>query len=253
MFVDEVNQSNAIPNLSGGSAGRVNFNPSAAGDYLTNESYKSLRTNLFFCGMDIKVILLTSCRESEGKSTVSAELAKNLAEAEKKTLFIDADMRKSLLQPRNLKQHTHKGLSEFLSGQAEVNDILYNTQDPDFDVIFSGRFPPNPVELLGSTRFATFIQNMRNIYDYIIIDSPPLGSVIDAAVITPVCDGTIMVISPGTLSSSEAVEVKNQLEKSGCRILGAILNDINGKRTKQYKKYYKKYALTAPGKKKRSR
>lgn len=252
MFVDEINQNVSVPNLNESSAGRVNFNPTAAGDYLTNESYKTLRTNLFFCGMDVKVILLTSCRENEGKSTVSAELAKNLAVAEKKTLFIDADMRKSLLQPRNLKSHNHKGLSEFLSGQAEVNEILYNTQDPDFDVIFSGRFPPNPVELLSNKRFSAFLDNMRNIYDYIIIDSPPLGAVIDAAVIAPACDGTILVIAPGQVSASEALAVKEQLDKSGCRILGAILNDINGKRTKYYKKQYKKYNVPA-GKKKRSR
>ena len=252
MFVDEINQSTSIPELNKNSAGRVNFNTTSAGDYLTNENYKTLRTNIFFCGMDIKVILLTSCHENEGKSTVSAELARNLAEADKKTLFIDADMRKSLLQPRNLKQHNHMGLSEFLSGQAEIKDIIYNTQDPDFDVIFSGRFPPNPVELLGGKRFSEFIRNMRDTYDYIIIDSPPLGSVIDAAVIAPVCDGSIMVIAPGKVSSSEALDVKNQLDKSGCKILGAILNDVYGKHSKYYKKYYKgDYGI--PSKKKRSK
>ena len=252
MFVDEIKQSTSIPELNKNSAGRVNFNTTSAGDYLTNENYKTLRTNIFFCGMDIKVILLTSCHENEVKSTVSAELARNLAESDKKTLFIDADMRKSLLQPRNLKQHNHMGLSEFLSGQAEIKDIIYNTQDPDFDVIFSGRFPPNPVELLGGKRFSEFIRNMRDTYDYIIIDSPPLGSVIDAAVIAPVCDGSIMVIAPGKVSSSEALDVKNQLDKSGCKILGAILNDVCGKRTKYYKKYYKgDYGI--PSNKKRSK
>ena len=130
MFVDEINQNDIASGLTGSAAGRENFNPSAAGDYLTNENYKTLRTNLFFCGADIKVILLTSCRENEGKSTISTELARNLAEADKKTLYIDADMRKSLLQPRNLKQLNHMGLSEFLSGQAEIKDIIYNTRTP---------------------------------------------------------------------------------------------------------------------------
>ena len=253
MFVDEINQNDIASGLTGSTAGRVNFNPSAAGDYLTNENYKTLRTNLFFCGADIKVILLTSCRENEGKSTISTELARNLAEADKKTLFIDADMRKSLLQPRNLKQHNHMGLSEFLSGQAEIKDIIYNTQDPDFDVIFSGRFPPNPVELLGGKRFSALLSNMRNIYDYVIIDTPPLGTVIDAAVMAPACDGAIMVITPGKITSTEALEVKKQLDKSGCKILGAILNDIYGKRTKYYKKYYKKYENSTSGKKIRPR
>ena len=86
-------------------------------------------------------------------------------------------------------------------------------------------------------------------YDYIIIDSPPLGTVIDAAVIAAFCDGVIMVITPGKIGYKEALEVKNQLEKSGCKILGAILNDIYGKRSKYYKKYYKKYEYSASGKK----
>lgn len=158
-----------------------------------------------------------------------------------------------LLQPRNLKQHNHMGLSEFLSGQAEIKNIIYNTQDPDFDVIFSGRFPPNPVELLGGKRLSALLSNMRNIYDYVIIDTPPLGTVIDAAVMAPACDGAIMVITPGKITNTEALEVKKQLDKSGCKILGAILNDIYGKRTKYYKKYYKKYEYSTSGKKIRPR
>ena len=90
---------------------------------------------------------------------------------------------------------------------------------------------------------------MRNIYDYVIIDTPPLGTVIDAAVMAPACDGAIMVITPGKITNTEALEVKNQLDKSGCKILGAILNDIYGKRTKYYKKYYKKYEYSTSGKK----
>ena len=94
---------------------------------------------------------------------------------------------------------------------------------------------------------------MRNIYDYVIIDTPPLGTVIDAAVMAPACDGAIMVITPGKITSTEALEVKKQLDKSGCKILGAILNDIYGKRTKYYKKYYKKYEYSTSGKKIRPR
>lgn len=93
---------------------------------------------------------------------------------------------------------------------------------------------------------------MRNIYDYVIIDTPPLGTVIDAAVMAPACDGAIMVITPGKITNTEALEVKKQLDKSGCKILGAILNDAYGKRSKYYKKYYKDdYSI--PSKKKRSK
>lgn len=111
MFVEETTQNDLISNIGTLGAGRVNFNTSSASNYLTKENFKALRTNLFFCGRDMKVIMLTSSRENEGKSTISTELAKNLAEANKKTLFIDADMRKSMLQPRNSKQHSYMGLS----------------------------------------------------------------------------------------------------------------------------------------------
>ncbi len=231
------------------SAGKVNFNTSSKNDYLTNESFKTLRTNILFSGKDIKTIVLTSSRENEGKSTVSAELAKSLAETGKKTLLIDADMRKSMFLRKNVSSQNFYGLSEFLSGQVEIENVLYNTQNPDFDVIFSGHFPPNPVELLGSNRFEQLIQNAKNAYDYIIIDSPPLGSVIDAAVISAICDGSIMVITPGKTSIKESKEVKEQLLKSGCKILGVILNDVYAKRSNYYKFQYKKYEYNTSGRK----
>ena len=112
---------------------------------------------------------------------------------------------------------------------------------------FSGHFPPNPVELLSSDRFNKLIKDAREIYDYIIIDSPPLGSVIDSAVIATQCDGSIMVITTGVVTIKEGLEVKQQLEKSGCKILGAVLNDVYGKNTKYNKKYYKKYEYSAAG------
>lgn len=230
---------------AGKSAGKVNFNTSASNDYLTNESFKTLRTNILFCGSEIKTIVITSSRENEGKSTVSAELAKSLAETEKKTLLIDADMRKSVLLRRNSASQNFYGLSEFLSGQAELDKTLYHTQNPYFDVIFSGHFPPNPVELLSSKRFKQLLLDAKAVYDYIIIDSPPLGSVIDSAVIAASCDGAAIVITAGLISVKESTEVKEQLEKSGCRILGAILNDVNAKQTKYYKKYYKKYEYSS--------
>lgn len=220
------------------SAGKVNFNAASQNGYLTNENYKALRTNILFCGTDVKTIVLTSARAGEGKSTVSAALAKSLADAGKKTIFIDADMRKSVLMRRSAASRGFYGLSEYLSGQVEFSDVLYNTQIPNFDVAFSGRFPPNPVELLGSQRFTDLLDKLKSMYDYVIIDSPPLGAVIDAAVIASHCDGAVIVISPGCIPCSEYISVKEQLAKSGCKILGAVLNDIHNKCTKHYKKYY---------------
>ncbi len=219
-------------------AGRVNFNTVVTSSYLTNEAFKSLRSNLLFCGSDIKKVLVTSTNENDGKSTVATELAKSLAEIGKKTILIDADMRKSVILQRNIKTQNIMGLSELLSDQAPIEKVLYNTQIPDFDVIFSGQFPPNPVELLLNKKFAELLDMLSEIYDYIIIDSPPLVPVIDAAAIATNCDGAILVISSGITRITDAAAVKQQLVKSGCRILGAVLNENEAKYAR--KKYYGK-------------
>lgn len=219
-------------------AGKVAFNTASANDYLTQESFKTLRTNILFCGSDIHSIVITSCNENEGKSTISAELSKSLAEIGKRALLIDADLRKSVMLRKSIKARDINGLSELLSGQAELNQVLYNTQQPNFDVIFTGHFPPNPVELLGSGKFEKIVNALKERYDYIIIDSPPLGAVIDAAVIASFCDGAVLVITDGRVKYHQALEVKEQLEKSGCKLLGAVLNDIDHKHSRYYKPYY---------------
>lgn len=231
--------SNSLP-----TAGRVNFNTSVNYDFPTNEAYKTLRTNILFCGKDIKTIIMTSSHANEGKSTISTELSKSFAEVNKKTLLIDADMRKSVILKKNLKSQSIMGLSELLSGQATVDEVLYNTQIPNFDVVFSGHFPPNPVELLSSETFKNYIDEFKKYYDYIIIDSPPLGPVIDAAVMATVCDGAIIVIAAEKTQYQEVASTKDQLEKSGCKILGAIVNEIDSKhshRSSYYKKNYYYY------------
>ena len=225
-------------------AGRVNFSSNISSDYLTNEAYKTLRSNVLFCGTDIKTILITSTTESEGKSTVSSAFAKSLADMSKRTLLIDADMRKSVILRRNLKTQNILGLSELLSGQAEISQVLYNTQDPNFDVIFSGRFPPNPVELLSNSKFKECLDYFSKFYDYIIIDTPPLAPVIDAAVISANCDGAILVVAPGKSSYNQAISAKEQILKSGCKILGAVINEIDAKhcdRSRSSKKSYYYY------------
>ena len=164
-------------------------------DYRSNEAYKTLRTNIEFSGADNKVIVFTSCTPNEGKSTVSLSLAQSLAEGGKRVLFIDADLRKSVLMGRHKVNGDLKGLSHFLSGQSEVDDIIYKTQEPGMMVIFSGVTPPNPAELLGYKRFSSLIASARKVYDYIIIDAPPLGSVIDSAIVATVCDAAVLVIA----------------------------------------------------------
>ena len=189
-----------------------------------SEAYKALRTNIQFCGIDKKVIALTSCTPNEGKSNVTMQLAASLAESGKSVLMIDADLRNSVLLNRTKVEHKVVGLSHYLSKQAKLTDVICATDIPKFHVIFAGNFPPNPAELLGSEAFAEMIKVVRDVYDYVLIDTPPLGVVIDSAIIAKVCDGTVMVIEEGSISYRFAQDVKDQLDKSGCPIMGVILN-----------------------------
>lgn len=210
-------------------------------NYKAEESFKTLRTNIMLSGVENKVIALTSCTPNEGKSTLSLALAKSLAESGKSVLLIDADLRKSILAGRVQVKDEVKGLSHFLSGLAEANDVLCRTQEEKLFIIMAGIVPPNPAELLGQKRFEALLASARKIYDYIIIDTPPLGSVIDAAVIARVCDGTVLVISAGEISYKFVRVVKDQLDKTRKPILGVILNRAEMDGGKYYSRYYSKY------------
>ncbi len=213
-------------------------------NYRISEAFKTLRTNIEFCGGDIKTIVVTSCTPNEGKSSIAMGLTKAFAEAGNRTALIDADMRKSALVGRYKTGAVKLGLTHCLAGRAECVDILWGTNIPNMYIAFSGPVPPNPSELLGGEKFADIIQRMRVAFDRVIIDTPPLGSVIDAAVVAKNCDGVVLVIENNAVSYKFVQRVKEQLDKSGSRILGVILNkvDMSGKGVySHYGKYYGKY------------
>lgn len=197
-------------------------------DFFTQEAYKVLRTNLQFCGQDIQVIAITSCNENEGKTTVALHLARSLAELGKEVLLIDTDMRKSVLAGRNSNAKDVVGLSELLTGMVALGEALYQTQYPTLQLIFAGKYPPNPVELLSGKYFSALIKGTRKAYQYVIIDTPPLGRVIDAAVVAPNCDGTVLVVGNST-RYRQAQDVVEQLKKSGSKILGVVRNNTKKK------------------------
>ena len=219
----------------------VNFNAIEKLDFRTKESYKTLRTNLEFSGRDRKVISITSCTPNEGKTSVSFQLALSVAEGGKRVVLVDADLRKSVLKGRYKTNASRYGLSHYLSGQASIADVTCKTNIENFYVIFSGPVPPNPSELLGNDAFRLLLEYLRNEYDYVIVDTPPLGSVIDGAVAAQYCDGTVVVIESGAISYKFAQKVKEQLEKVVCRILGVILNKVNMSGKGYYGAYYGKY------------
>lgn len=191
------------------------------------ESFKSLRANLEFCGTDYRVIALTSSIPNEGKSTVSLQLAYQLALSGKKTLFIDADMRKSLFAEKlAIEKYKRQGLSEILAGKLKFDECVRSSDIENLSILISGNFPPNPAELLSSSAFASLIKQLREQYDYVIIDTPPLASVIDSAVIGKVCDGVIVVIGSDLVSRYVVARVCQQLAMASCKVLGAVVNKV---------------------------
>lgn len=219
-------------------------------DYKTNESYKSLRTNIQFCGADVRVISFTSCTPNEGKSSVSFNLAVSFAESGKKVILIDADMRKSVLIGRYKVGGVKAGLAHYLAGQKPFEEVCRQTDIKNMDIIFSGPFVPNPAELLESEHFLRLIEICRERYDYVLIDTPPLGSVIDSAIVAKSVDGAVIVIEADAISYRFVQQIKKQLERSNVRILGAVLNKVAvekgkygyGKYGRYYGKYYGKYS-----------
>ena len=206
-------------------------------DYFYQEAIKTLRTNIQFAGMDVKTILFTSCYPNEGKSDITFQLSQEIGKLGKKVLLLDADIRKSILASRYGVGKQVQGLSNYLSGQASIAEIIYRTNYENMDIIFSGSFAPNPSELLGQEAFGTLLGAVREHYDYIIVDTPPIGSIIDAAIVAKQCDGAVLVFESELVSSKEAARVKEQLLMTGCRLIGAVLNKVDVKKNKYYHRY----------------
>ncbi len=212
-------------------------------EYNYNESIKTLRTNIQFCGSNVRTIMFTSSLPDEGKSDVAFAAAQSMAQIGKKVLLIDADIRKSVLVSRYQLEDEVCGLSQYLSDQRALDDILYDTNIENLSVIFAGPYSPNPAELLEEQLFEDLLDYARDEFDYIIIDTPPMASLIDGAIVARNCDGAVLVIESGAISYRLEQRVKAQLDKTGCRILGAVLNKVDVHNEAYYGKYgkYGKY------------
>jgi len=211
-------------------------------EFRTKEAFKTLRSNIEFSGSDIRTIAITSCTPNEGKSEVSFELARSFAENGARTLLIDADLRKSVMREHFRTGKVHFGLCNYLVGRCSIDEAVCETDEGGFYMMFAGPGTPTPSELLNDPRFGILLEDSREQYDYVIVDTPPLGSVIDAAIVGKQCDGVILVISSGIISYRFAQNVLEQLEKANCRVLGCVMNKMPlGKTKGYYSKYYGKY------------
>jgi succinoglycan biosynthesis transport protein ExoP len=208
-----------------------------------SESYRGIRTNIRFSSAESvpQVILITSAGPQEGKSITTANLAVTMAQADSKVIILDCDMRKPQIHKifGIAKEH---GISNLLVGTSNVRGAIIHTRIPNLDVIPSGPIPPNPSELLGSTRMARLLNALRKEYAHILIDSPPSAAVTDAVVLSKSVDGVILVISAGHTAREI---VKNSVAQFGAvssSILGAVLNGVDMSRDGyHYYQYYYYY------------
>lgn len=188
------------------------------------EYYNSIRTNIQFSGRDLKVITLTSAQTGEGKSTTAKNLAISFAKAGFRTLLIDADTRNSVMSGTFKSNECYQGLTSFLSGNAELSDVICDTSIDNLMIIPAGQVPPNPTSLIQNDNYKRMIETVRGLYDYVIIDTPPLGFVVDAAIIAHSSDASLLVVKAGADKRRTITKLKEQLEQSGSVFLGVILN-----------------------------
>jgi capsular exopolysaccharide synthesis family protein len=189
------------------------------------EVFRTLRTNLRFSHVDMprRVVLVTSTGPEEGKSTVVANLGVSLAQSGRRTLLIDTDFRRPALHglldlPRS------RGLADALAGDADLADTIRQTRVDGLDVLVCGTLPANPAELIESTRLQDAIARLRSRYDYVLLDSPPAGGLIDASLLSSIADGVLFVVEPRRFDWRVLRGALRQLERAGARIYGVVIN-----------------------------
>lgn len=194
------------------------------------EAYKTLRTNMNFLSRNsqYKKLLLTSSIPGEGKSSVSINLARVLAENGKRVLLIDCDMRKPMLH-RYLRaqRFRSRGLSTVLSGNSTLEESIATFSDLQFDLMTAGPIPPNPTELLASQEMQQLLELLSTKYDHIICDTPPVSLVTDAAILSGYCDGVVMVVRQKYATTTQIKRAKQNLEQVHARIIGCVLNQYD--------------------------
>ncbi|SDH74096.1 CpsD/CapB family tyrosine-protein kinase [Desulfosporosinus hippei] len=216
-----------------------------------SEAYRTLRTNVQFTSVDTKTkkIMITSSGPREGKSTTVANLAVSIAQSGKSVLVIDADLRNPT-QHKLFELGNLEGLSTFLVQDDQEKDFIKETPVPGVKVLTGGPIPPNPAELVGSQRMRRLIEEVSEQFDVVLIDTPPIIAVTDAAVLAQEVDGVILVLASGEVNKEYAQRAKDQLDKVGAKILGAVINKADLK-TSEYYYYYYYHGSDDPKKKKK--
>ncbi|MDO4356662.1 MAG: CpsD/CapB family tyrosine-protein kinase [Clostridia bacterium] len=213
-------------------------------DYACSEAINTLCTNLSFSGAGVKKILVTSCESSEGKTFLTMNMMRTFAELGKRVVLVDADLRRSMIEAKyGLRFEGGKtiGLAHYLAGMADLDEILYEVGIPGAYMVPVGREVSNSLSLLSTPKFSQLLDRLAAQVDFVLVDAPPMGVIIDAAEIAKSCDGTVLAVKYNAISKRELIEVKQQIQMTGCPILGAVLNNVEFDSYSSKKYYYKSY------------
>lgn len=199
------------------------------------ESYKSARTNIMFSlsGDDEKVFAVTSYSKGEGKSTVSSNLAISFSKMEKRVLLVDCDLRRPNIH-NIFKVENLTGLSNIIGKMGDFDEAVHREVLPNLDILPSGTIPPNPSELLCSARFVTLVKRLKEEYDYVIFDTPPVGVVADALLLKDLVAGFVVVLRERSTTHGDIQNLLDSMKLADCKLLGFIKVGSTSRR-KSYK------------------
>ncbi len=226
--------------------GRVNFGLKPVIPYAVEEAVNRLRINISFLGKDVRKIMIISSEPNEGKSFLTMNLWSQMARAGEKSVLVDCDMRNSNIAAKyNLTREDGKdlkGTTHYLSGSANLDEVLMATDLKDGFMMVNADNIINPSMLLENSKFEDMLNGLAEYFRYVFIDAPPLGLVSDGERIGNLCDGAILCVRSGYTPKSVVRESIRQLERSGCPLLGIVLNRVDSSKSGYYHKYYgKKY------------
>jgi len=198
-------------------------------DYAGNEAMNTLCTNLSFIGSEVKKIIFTSSHESEGKSFLTMQVMRSFGKIGRSVVLVDADLRRSVHVGRYGMQFDGEGegLVHHLAGLCDMEEIVYQTNIPGACFVPAGKDVANPLPLLNTKRFPELLDKLARSFDTVLIDSPPVGLVVDAAEIAKHCDGAVLVVEFNSTRRHELKEARMQIAQSGCPILGCVLNRVS--------------------------
>ena len=212
-------------------------------NYAATESINTLCTNLTFTGSKYRKIMITSVSEAEGKTFLSMEIMRTMAELGKRVVLVDADLRRSSIKTKydiRFNSNSNLGVTHFLAGKCQLEDIVYTTDYKRAYFVPVGYCVSNSLALLNSPKLPELLDELSMQVDYVIVDSPPVGMIVDASEIAKSCDGAVFAVNYNRVHRGDLVEAQQQIERSGCTVLGAVLNEVPLKvyRSRKYKGIY---------------